>query len=271
MISFLQVVNRIKSECPSFNGGVGASVSFMAALQNSSDLALPQCFVMPKDFKDFSLIDYDPTFPETLKIKVTKETFQTVICIDNSANRGHKDGGPNPTIPLDLLNTIQSELETAFTGWKPTNLPDNAGEINIAGGEYVDGDNKQLWYVFEWSILYRRTSGGLTAAQQEEINNIVFEDQELGLLHREVIRNSRNTPGLQPVANPDFDKGFFPDGDALPADLEAADGEADLDTDETAEGLLDEAHIEVDGNFLLENKDPADPTPTLDDKGIYTE
>lgn len=282
MISFIQIINRIKSQCPTFQNRVGASVAFQAAIQNSVDIQTPHCFVMPKEFKDFSLVDYDVSFPESLKIKVTKETFSTIICIDNSLNRGAKDGGTNSIIPLDLLSQLQAELEVAFTGWKPNNLESNAGELNLSAGEYVDSDNKFLWYVFDWSILYRRGSGGLTTEQQAQINSIVYGDEVLGTLNRVLVRNTLTqdltfdsniilldndsiTWGiphkLQQVANIDLENGDYPSGNPPVQARSDALEAADLDSDNIPDHLLNDAQLLVDGDILQSVKDGV-PDPT---------
>lgn len=261
MISFIQIINRIKAQCPTFQNRVGASVAFQAAIQNSVDIQTPHCFVMPKEFKDFSLIDYDVSFPESLKIKVTKETFSTIICIDNSLNRGAKDGGTNSIIPLDLLSQIQAELEGAFTGWKPNNLEANAGELNLSAGEYVDSDNKFLWYVFDWSILYRRGSGGLTAEQQAQIDAIVYGDEVLGTLNRVVVRDTLTSPELQPVANIELESGGYPAGNPPARGRSDAIDAADLDSNNIPDHLLNDEELVVDGDILITVKDGV-PEPT---------
>jgi hypothetical protein len=264
MIKFSDVIARIKATCPTFGGRVGASVAFQAAISSSSDLAVPHCFVMPVEFKDFSLIEYDESYPETLKVKVVREVFSTVVCLDNSDVRGGKDGGTNALIPLDLLGEIQKEFESGFAGWKPTNLPNTAGDINLVAGEYADSDNKRLWYSFEWAILYRRGNGGLTDEQQAEIDKIIYGDPELTFLVDQVkSRNPASDGTLQPVANPMLELGNIPD-ESDPDSLEWANAHLDMDqvspigeTNPTAEDIQEAAaHT---------------PEPETDgDKGVFT-
>lgn len=239
MIRYSHIIARIKSHCPAFEQRVGASVAFAAALSNSADLSVPHCFVMPVDFKDFSVLDYDQTYPEALRTKVIQERFSTVICLDNSINRGPRDGGKASLIPLDMLGVIQDQMEAAFTGWKPDGLPYDAGAINLVGGEYADSDNKLLWYSFEWAIFYKRGTQGLPPDQQEIVDDLVDDLSEednamlkgIGTYHT---RNNISDPELQPVANPLQDSfGVYPDGPVDEATRAHADAHLDASFEQT--------------------------------------
>lgn len=268
MIKFSDVINRIRETCPTFGGRVGASVAFQAALSSSADLPVPHCFVMPVEFKDFSLIEYDESYPDSLKVKVIREVFSTVICLDNSDSRGAKDGGTKSIIPLDLLGEIQSELEACFMGWKPSNIPSTAGEINLSGGDYGDSDNKRLWYSFEWAILYRRGNGGLTAEQQQEIDDIINENGNTPYSITTIkVRNNLSDDTLQPVANPDLmERNEIPDGPPNAGNMTHALGH--LDTEETHPiGQTNPTDQQVADAASSEFS----PEPAPDGKGAFTD
>lgn len=233
MIDFVSVINRIKLKAPVFQSRVGATASFNAALGRAADIAVPYCFVLPLDFKDYSLLEYEEKFPEKLKEKVMRETFATVVCIDNSMARGGQEGGTNGQIPLSVLNTLQSQLEIAFAEWKPDGLTVDAGDINLLGGEYMDSDNSRLWWQFEWFILWKRYNVAIDPAIQEQIDSVVNENEPQGTDIQAVdtlhIRNnlSAGRPLVkQPSVEDDFLLLDLPE--PLPATLVTFDEEADL-------------------------------------------
>lgn len=272
MIRYSQIIARLKAQCPIFGNRVGASVAFGAALVNSADLAVPHCFVMPVDFKDHSALDYDQTFPEALRTKVIQERFSTVICLDNSINRGLKDGGKNSIIPLDMLGLIQKQMELAFSGWRPDGLPDDAGQINLYGGEYADSDNKLLWYSFEWAVYYKRGTQGLPADQQEIVDaledDLSDEDNAMmGAIDTYNVRNNISDPDLQPVAQPLEDSfGTYPEG---PVDTEVRE-DADEHLDAVYEQVVPPDHNCTDQEVEdSATRAPIDPHND-DHKGIET-
>ena len=212
MIRYSEIVTRLKAADTAFGNNIGSTTSFATATGSSADISLPHAWVMPLGFKEVGSISYQETFPEQLIPHIYREAFTVVLCLDNSANRGVKDGGVVGELPIDQIFTIQGQLMAAFGKWTPSSLNglgNEPGNIDLISGEYIDCDNKQLWYRFEFAVQYKIDDVSIPPEVLAKIYSLVGDVEPQGASIAAITtvntRNPLTQDGLQPVASIDDD------------------------------------------------------------------
>lgn len=159
MIYLSEVIKRMRTNCPSFQGRVGGTATFGAVMEagQSSDLALPHAFVIP--VREENITGQDQHIGDDTERR--RETFATVICVDNSVARGIGTAGVLKITAIDELRRLQQEMEDAWNDWVPRQKFD---VITFVRAEHMGMDNKRLWHEFRWSTDYTN----FTAPTDEE-------------------------------------------------------------------------------------------------------
>lgn len=173
MIYLSEIVVRLRIKCPSFQRRVGGTATYARttmAGQSSDNLKVPHCFVIP--VREDNVTGREEYIGDTTERR--RETFATVVCVDNTINRGVAGEGVMKLSAINQLRTLQQEIEAAWRDWVPRQKFD---VIQFVSGEHLAMDNHRLWHTFQWSTDYV-TAPGVSDPQQEAINAIIHDVSE---------------------------------------------------------------------------------------------
>lgn len=150
MISLTEVVLRIRERCPVFGPEgkrrVGGTVEFSEAFADeTADLPVPHCFVIPLDE-----VDINGLMLNTTGVQDIRDFFATIVAVDNSKNRGGAAGIASLE-PFDVLKLAREQLRDAFAGWRPVQ---NFNPVQFSRGGTLGMDKVRLWHQFEWFVSY---------------------------------------------------------------------------------------------------------------------
>ena len=175
MIRLSAIIRRMRSRCPSFQNRVGGTASFAAvtAAGEEADLPVPHCFVVP-------MTEQSTSVPSTVNIGARedkrRETFATVICVDNTVQGGGKTAGVMSLIAVDQVSAIEEEIEDAFDDWVPHSRYD---AIQFHQGEHIGMDAKRLWHQFTWIVEWLDIPSEQIGVE-DQIRNLTEGDDSVG-------------------------------------------------------------------------------------------
>jgi hypothetical protein len=137
-----------------------------------------------------------------------RETFATIICVDNSIAKGVPMSGLTNLASIDQLRVLQREMESnAWHNWVPRQKFD---VIQFERGEHLALDAKRMWHQFLWTTDYIDTNQ-VSEERSEEMERQVRDITEgIGTEHPSVI--SQIVVGYEPqrdIENPDTVSDYF--------------------------------------------------------------
>lgn len=148
--SFTELVLQLRSQCPAFNGRIGAVSEFNELTVPNSLVDVPYIFAIP-------VAEFGEDVDESLGTQVRITLVGFIVCVNNQGQKG-KGAGKKATEVVDSLRAVTEELELAVLKWRPSTfrlraVPKFVQQVTL------EMDNTRLWvqinYQFEY--LVRRT------------------------------------------------------------------------------------------------------------------
>lgn len=126
-MKIIPIINRIKTECASFNDEVHPARSLEALPDSTVTSSLPMAFVYTSD-------DDSPGADSLDGLYRTNERFSVIIACRNIDLATESE-------PLDDL---RAELKTALVGFQPTS---NHNEVDWVSGKIIATSERLVWWV----------------------------------------------------------------------------------------------------------------------------
>ena len=155
------VIKRIRDKCPFFAQRVGGTSQLSEAYKTvaTSDIALPQCWVVPLYEGDESQEILDDEESENPQHKIA-EYFSTIVVVDNADQQAIGGKGNKSLTALASIEQARRELRTHLMGWRI--LP-RFSPTRFSRGDHLAMNAKYLWHVWEWRYSEIFTPGQVDA------------------------------------------------------------------------------------------------------------
>jgi hypothetical protein len=179
----LELIMRLRRQCPSLERRVGGTASFEAATsqEQSGVYNVPHAFVVP-------LEETAADAQGNVTGQMVRYSFVVIVCVSNRQNR--KDG--EGLTAVHQLDAIRRELMGAFINWEPQSwsvpqpnilegyedlVPNSrADTVRFRGSSHVTFNDGRLWHQYEWSINFMEGALGTGAIERRTTTVTVTGD-----------------------------------------------------------------------------------------------